>query len=148
MKHRGCGGEMIPHGTFRLENGETHLLQKCNKCGTVREAIAEVRNGKQVYKILRERELKMCPVCGLKFWGTISAHVCSRECNAKRRIRLTEARKADEKEKITERKKKPPKPSLHDYSAAIKQYRKQTGKYLSYRVFRAVIIKALTKRPK
>lgn len=38
----------------------------------------------------------MCPVCGLKFWGTISAHVCSRECNAKRRIRLTEQRKADE----------------------------------------------------
>lgn len=137
MKHRGCRGEMIPHGTFLLKNGETHFLLKCNKCGTVREAIPEVNNGKQTYKILRERELKMCPVCGAEFWGRSEAHTCCIVCATKRRIRLTEQRKAAEKEEIKERKKKPPKASLRDYSAATKQYREQTGRYLSYRDFQS-----------
>lgn len=137
MKHRGCRGEMIPHGTFRLKNGETHFLLKCNKCGTVREAIPEVNNGKQTYKILRERELKICEECGAEFWGRPDAHTCCIGCATKRRIRLTEQRKAAEKEEIKERKKKPLKASLRDYSAATKQYREQTGRYLSYRDFQS-----------
>lgn len=137
MKHRNCRGEMIPHGTFRLKNGETHFLLKCNKCGTVREAIPEVNNGKQTYKILRERELKICEECGAEFWGRPDAHTCCIGCATKRRIRLTEQRKAAEKEEIKERKKKPLKASLRDYSAATKQYREQTGRYLSYRDFQS-----------
>ena len=134
MKHRGCGGEMIPHGTFRLENGETHLLLKCNKCGTVREAVAEVRNGKQVYKILRERELKTCPICGLQFWGTIFARVCSRKCNAKRISRAAEERKSVA-HKNTQASKGSP--SLRDYTEECKKYKQETGRYLSYRDFQS-----------
>ena len=137
MKHRNCRGEMIPHGTFRLKNGETHFLLKCNKCGTVREAIPEVNNGKQTYKILRERELKICEECGAEFWGRPDAHTCYIGCATKRRIRLTEQRQAAEKEEIKERKKKPLKASLRDYSAATKQYREQTRRYLSYRDFQS-----------
>lgn len=137
MKHRNCRGEMIPHGTFRLKNGALRYLFKCDKCGTVREAIPEVNNGKQTYKILRERELKICEECGAEFWGRPEAHTCCIGCATKRRIRLTEQRKAAKKEEIKERKKKPPKASLRDYSAAVKQYREQMGRYLSYRDFQS-----------
>lgn len=135
MKHRGCGGEMIPHGTFRLKNGALRYLFQCEKCGRIYAYREESRGGKRVYINETERVLKTCEECGAEFWGHTGAHTCCIGCATKRRIRLTEQRKAVEKEEINAQKKKLPKPSLHDYSAATKQYREQTGKYLSYRDF-------------
>lgn len=137
MKHRGCRGEMIPHGTFRLKNGALRYLFKCDKCGRIYAYRHESRGGKRVYINESERMLKICEECGAEFWGHPEAHTCCIGCATKRRIRLTEQRKAVEKEEIKERKKKPPKASLRDYSAAVKQYREQTGRYLSYRDFQS-----------
>ena len=117
MKHRGCRGEMIPHGTFRLKNGALRHLFQCEKCGRIYAYREESRGGKRVYINESERMLKICEECGTEFWGHPEAHTCCIGCATKRRIRLTEQRKAAEKEEIKERKKKPLKASNGGLSA-------------------------------
>ena len=67
MKHRGCRGEMIPHGTFRLKNGALRYLFKCDKCGRTYAYREESRGGKRVYINESERMLKICEECGAEF---------------------------------------------------------------------------------